>query len=152
MKIEGRAVVNEPKPNVGYRVFIVDGDDLIPVSQKKFKAFYFEKQPVLPELAGRTLALTMAVYTLRGRKPNTICRLSCQHVRIGPDGAVDEAYELRGIRLMAYQMSNERRAVSGPGNVVDAEAPFAQREWESRHPDLSGPVQKKILAILFGRR
>jgi hypothetical protein len=35
------------------------------------------------------------------------------------------------------------------GNVVDATARFEERQWDQRHPKLSGPSLERILNALF---
>lgn len=93
--------------NGGHRVFIVDDEEVIPLSQKKFNALFFRKEPVLPEFAGRTVHLVIVLYTLRGRKPEAIYHVTSYRILIDKDGAPDKRFETRGAQLAAAHLSDD---------------------------------------------
>ena len=142
--------MSESAARIGCRTFIVDGHSVIPLAQKKFEALHLRRQPALPDFAGRTLRTVLVMYTLRGRKPESVFHVESHRVRIGPDGRLDEGDERRTIDLMAHRLSEEGGRLRRHGNVVDAKARFDQKESENRHSPLPGPVHKKILALIFG--
>jgi hypothetical protein len=142
--------LSEREIRTGYRAFIVDGDNVLPLSHKKFEALHFRDEPALPDFAGRTIRTVFVLYTLKGRKPERVFRIDSHRVRIGPDGRIDERDRRRTIELMAHRLSDDDGSVSRDGNVLDAKARFDQKEWEDRHASLPGPVHKKILTKIFG--
>ena len=135
--------------NMGYRVFIIEKDAVLPISQKTFTALYSGKIGVLPKFAGQTVQIVVVIYTVQQRKPETIIQLDCERIRILDDGTIDEKYEHEGLHLAANLMWPLEANPKPSGNVVDATARFEERQWDHRHPKLSGPTLKRILNALF---
>jgi hypothetical protein len=135
--------------NIGHRVFIVEDDAIVSMSQKAFNALYFRDEAALPRFANRTVQIALVFYTLERRKPTKIIRIDCERIRIRADGSIDKKHQFEGLHLAAGRLGKLDREPQASGNVVDAKARFDQRNWEQRHPELSAPAQKRILDALF---
>ncbi len=135
--------------SIGYRVFVVEEDTILPIAQKTFTALYSGKVGALPKFAGQTIQIAVVLYTVQQRKPETIIQLDCGRVRILDDGTIDEKYEHEGLHLAANRLWPLEANPKSSGNVVDATARFEERQWDQRHPKLSGPALKRILNALF---
>ena len=150
---------------LGYRVFFVQDEHVQRIAQKRFNSLYLKKTEPLTQYANKTVISVLAMYELVDRKPDTIVRIDTQKIRFNADGFVDEAYEDEGRRLVASKMDdvfsgllqisgkdklNENK--NADESVVDASKRFDDRRWKQRHPELSGPVLKKILNGIFGSK
>jgi hypothetical protein len=135
--------------SISHRVFVVEEDAVFPISQKTFTALYLGKVGALPKFAGQTVKIAVVVYTLEQRKPKTIIQIDCERIRILGDGSIDEKYEHEGLHLAANRMWPLEGNMKSSGNIVDAIARFEERQWDQRHPKLSGPALKRILNALF---
>ena len=135
--------------SISHRVFVVEEDAVFPISQKTFTALYSGKVGALPKFAGQTVKIAVVVYTLQQRKPKTIIQIDYERIRILEDGTIDEKYEHEGLHLTANRMWPLEATPKSSGNVVDAKARFEERQWNQRHPKLSGPSYERILNALF---
>ena len=135
--------------SIGHRIFVIEEDAIFPISQKTFTALYSGKVGALPKFAGQTVQIAVVVYTVHQRKPKTIIQIDCERIRILGDGSIDENYEHEGQHLAANRMWQTEANPKSSGNVVDAKARFEERQWDQRHPKLSGPSVERILNTLF---
>ena len=135
--------------SIGHRIFVVEEDAVFPISQKTFTALYSGKVGALPKFAGQTVKIAVVVYTVEQRKPKTIIQIDCERIRILDDGSIDKKFEHEGLHLAANRMWPLEANPKSSGNVVDAIARFEERQWDQRHPKLSGPALKRILNALF---
>ena len=132
--------------NIGHRIFVIEEDAIFPISQKTLTELYSGKVGALPKFAGQTVQIAVVVYTVHQRKPKTIIQIDSERIRIMGDGSIDENYEHEGLHLAANRMWLSEANPKSSGNVVDAKARFEERQWDQRHPKLSGPSYKRILA------
>jgi hypothetical protein len=135
--------------SIGHRIFVIEEDAIFPISQKTFNELYSGKGGALPKFAGQTVQIAVAVYTLHQRKPETIIQIDCERIRILGDGLIDGNYAHEGLHLAANRMWLSETNPKSSGNVVDATARFEGRQWDQRHPKLSGPSVERILKALF---
>jgi hypothetical protein len=135
--------------SIGHRVFVVEDDAIAPMSQKTFDALYFRDEAALPTFANRTVQIAVVFYTLERRKPKNIIRIDCERIRIRADGSIDKKHQFEGLHLAAGRLGKLHHEPQSSGTVVEAKARFDQRNWEQRHPKLSGSAQKRILDALF---
>ena len=135
--------------SISHRVFVVEEDAVFPISQKTFTALYSGKVGALPKFAAQTVQIAVVVYTVEQRKPKTIIQIDCERIRILDDGSIDKKFEHEGLHLAANRMWPLEANPKSSGNVVDAIARFEERQWDQRHPKLSGPALKRILNALF---
>jgi hypothetical protein len=135
--------------SIGHRIFVVEEDAVFPISQKTFNELYSGKVGALPKFAGQTVQIAVVVYTVHQRKPETIIQIDCERIRILGDGSIDENYAHEGLHLAANRMWLSETNPKPSGNVVDATARFEERQWDQRHPKLSGPSLERILNALF---
>jgi hypothetical protein len=135
--------------NIGNRIFIVEEDAVYPLSQKAFYALHSGEAGILPKYAGQTILIAVILYTLQERKPKAIIQIDCERVRILGDGSIDMGHEQDGLHLAANRISLPETKPRLSGSVVDATARFEKRQWDARHPKLSGLSYKRILNVLF---
>jgi hypothetical protein len=135
--------------SIGHRIFVIEEDAIFPISQKTFNELYSGKVGALPKFAGQTVQIAVVVYTLHQRKPETIIQIDCERIRILGDGSIDGNYAHEGLHLAANRMWLSETNPKSSGNVVDATARFEGRQWDQRHPKLSGPSVERILNALF---
>ena len=135
--------------SIGHRLFIVEEDAILPLSQKAFYELHSGKAGVLPKYAGQTLLIAVIVYTIHQRKPKAIIQIDCERVRILGDGSIDMGHEQDGLHLAANRISLPETKTRISGSVVDATARFEERQWDVRHPKLSELSYKRILNSLF---
>ncbi len=90
--------------SMGHRIFVIEEDAIFPISQKTFTELYSGKGGALPNFAGQTIQIAVAVYTLHQRKPETIIQIDCERIRILGDGSTDENYAHVGLHLAANRL------------------------------------------------
>ena len=135
--------------NIGHRLFIVEENAILPLSQKAFNALQSGKAGILPQYAGHTLLIAINVYTIHQRKPKAIIQMDCERIRILGNGSIDRSHEQEGLHLAANRISRPETKTRSSGSVVDATARFEDRQWNVRHPKLSGLAYQRILNALF---
>ena len=135
--------------SIGHRIFVVEEDAVFPISQKTFTALYSGKVGALAKFAGQTVQIAVVVYSVHQRKPETIIQIDCERIRIVGDGSIDENYAHESLHLAANRLWQTEADTKPSGNVVDATARFEERQWDQRHPKLSGPSHERILNALF---
>jgi hypothetical protein len=121
----------------------------LPLSQKAFNEMHSGKAGILPTYAGQTLLIAVIVYTTYQRKPKAIIQIDCERIRILGDGSIDMDHEQDGLHLAANRIRLPETKPRPSGSVVDATAQFEDRQWDARHPKLSGVSYKRILNALF---
>ena len=140
--------------SLGHRIFVVDGESVVRLSQKSFNDFYFRESAALPQYAGHTMVVVVVIYEIKNRKPARIIRIDTQRVKVDTDGSIEKEHLTEGLRLAAnridFAFETKSSSAAHSSRVVDAKALFDERRWKQRHPELSGPALKKVLAALFG--
>lgn len=149
--------------SLGYRVFFIHGEDVHRIAQKRFNSLYQKKTEPLLRYAGQTVVSVIVVYELVARKPSCIIRMDTQKIRFDGEGFLDEAYQSEGLHLAASRIDNviatlvsksdtivSSQSEQTKETIVDASRRFDDRRWSQRHPELSGPLLKKVLKGVFG--
>jgi hypothetical protein len=140
---------------VGYRHFVVLGDDITPLSQKAFAALFREPSPGLPAFAGTTVQLVTVVYMVAHRRPTFLIRIESERWAIRDDGTLDTHDHEERARLTRYQMDRALRYLFPPtppagGPVIDARARFDEKRLrDTVAPTLSASATQKMLARLW---
>ena len=135
--------------SVGHRIFIVEEDAILPLSQKAFNELHSGKTGILPKYAGQTILIAVILYTLQERKPKAIIQVDCERIRILGDGSIDMSHEQDGLHLATNRIGRPEIKPPSSGKVVDATAQFEERQLDVRHPKLSELSYKRILNVLF---
>lgn len=135
--------------SIGHRIFIVEEDTIFPLSQKVFNELYSGKAGVLPKFAGQTVLIAVIIYTLYQRKPKAIIQIDSERIRILGDGSIGKNHEQVGLHLAANRIWHSETSPHSSDTVVDAKERFEKRQWDIRHPKLSGPSYTRILNALF---
>lgn len=135
----------------GYRMFVVNDESVLRISQQSFFDFYLRDKPSLARFSDQEITVAIAVCELRDRKPIRIIKIDTARVKVGAQGEMDARYHTEKIDLIARHVLGDgsRRDFHG-GTVVDALTSFDERRWAQMHPELSGPQLKQILDSLFG--
>jgi hypothetical protein len=135
--------------SIGHRIFVIEEDAIFPISQKTFNELYSGKVGALPKFAGQTVQIAVVVYTVHQRKPETIIQIDCERIRIVGYGSIDENYAHEGLHLAANRLWQTEADTKSSGNVVDATARFEERQWDQRHPKLSGNFSLVTGSLIF---
>lgn len=138
---------------LGYRTFIVSGDEILAsLSQKAFHEFSTLGKPALRAYAGKTVDIAFAYYEIENRRPHRVFRMEVSRFKVLRSGAMDRKHQWKGLALAADSLGaldSASRKHESAGNVVDAAAAFNRRRRKARHsPDLSPKVARKIAALL----
>jgi hypothetical protein len=136
---------------LGYRVFIVRGDEVIaPISQRAFDAFWRDGEPTLRRFARQTVSFAMAFYETQGRRPVRVFRIDGLTCRVLSSGKMDRKFYNEGLRLAIENIGSASGRVSRitAGGVIDARQDFARRQYEARHGRISHTLQARILREL----
>lgn len=83
------------KKRIGYRIFLVSGDEVSLLTKTAFDEFYFRRRAVLQAFAGKTIDIATVVCRLQDTKLAEIVRIYCQRFRVKSDGSIDEERTLK---------------------------------------------------------
>ena len=140
---------------LGYRHFVVLGDDITPLSQKAFEALFRAQRPGLPAFAGTTVDIVTVVYGVEHRRPTSLVRMDSERWTIRDDGTLDAHDHQDRERLTRYQMDRAFRHLLSPtapsgGPVIDARARFDEKRLRDTFaPTLSAIATQKMIASIW---
>ena len=140
---------------LGYRHFVVLGDDITPLSQKAFEALFREQRPGLLAFAGTTVDMVTVVYGVEHRRPTYLVRMDSERWTIRDDGTLDAHDREDRARMTRYQMDRAFRHIlpSAPhagGTVIDARARFDEKRLRDTFaPTLSAIATQKMIASIW---
>jgi hypothetical protein len=141
--------------HLGYRHFVVVGDDITRLSQKAFEALCKQQHPGLPAFAGTTVDLVTVLYVVAHRRPTALVRMECERWTIRDDGTLDAQDREERARLTRYQMDRAFRhllpaAPHTGGTVIDARARFDEKRLRDTFtPTLSAMAMQKMIADIW---
>ena len=121
--------------SVGNRVYIVEGDSIIPVAQKTFDDFFFGDAPALRAYSGRTLTFAMPTYELEDKRPTHVVRFDTLRLAVREDGSLDQDHYRRCLRDIFAAIDAEDEA-------------GAARARKYRSPKISDEAYKRVLVHL----
>jgi len=78
------------KKRIGYRIFLVSGDEVSLLTKTAFEEFYFKRRAVLQAFGNKTIDIATVVCRLEDSKLTEIVRIYCQRFRVKADGSIDE--------------------------------------------------------------
>jgi len=136
------------KKRIGYRIFLVDGDNVSPLTKTAFDEFYFRRQAVLQACAGKTIDIATVVCRLEDAKLREIIRIYCQRFKVKGDGSLDEHYGQPRSPAPASATGTSRQE---PKRVQDGSVPEQRlngRDLAQSLTMISSAAQKKILDVL----
>ena len=140
---------------LGYRHFVVVGDDITPLSQKAFEALFRQQRPGLPAFAGTTVDIVTVLYVVEHRRPTSLVRMDSERWTIRDDGTLDAHDRQDRARLTRYQMDRAFRHLLPPtppasGTVIDARARFDEKRLRDTFaPTLSAIATQKMIASIW---
>lgn len=134
------------KKSIGYRIFLVRGDDALPLSKTTFEEFLFGRRAVLPNFAGQTVDIATVVCRLENKKPKEIVRFYCQRFKVKSDGSIDQAHLQRRSSPATVDRPLTRNTGSRPLEPSD---PLAGRRLAHSLVMISRAAQKKINDVLW---
>lgn len=136
---------------VGYRFFVISGENVTRVSQKSVTDFYLNEKPSLPRFKGQVVTIATVVCETRSRVPVKIIKIDTQRVRVGSNGDMEDECASEIVQLIARHLLGDESLANPHGEkVINALPSFDERRWSVMHPELSGPQTQKILDDLFG--
>ncbi len=139
------------KQRIGYRIFLVSGDEVSPLTKTAFDEFYFGRRAVLRNFAGKTVDIATVVCRLENTKLREVVRIYCQRFRIKGDGSIDEAHIPKSARAPATLRDralrqDQREARDAP---VNPDPHLNGNRLAHSLTMISGTAQKKILEVLW---
>ena len=137
------------KKSIGYRIFLVRGDDALPLSKTTFEEFLFGRRAVLQNFAGQTVDIATVVCRLENKKPKEIVRFYCQRFKVKSDGSIDQAHnQKRSVPAATLDRALTRNTGSrekGPATID----PLGGRRMAHSLVMISRAAQKKINEVLW---
>lgn len=133
--------------NLSVRHFIIDGEDLIRVSQKKMKDFYFRKENSMLEYAGKLIQFVDVYVKIIDKKPVEIVRVNCMKYQVNSQGGQEKSYESSYTEHVSNLLFPPE--VKSSDNVVNASEFFDAKKLSNKHTfELSKKAKDKISEIL----
>lgn len=136
------------KKRIGYRIFLVDGDHVSPLTKTAFDEFYFRRQAVLQACAGKTIDIATVVCRLEDAKLREIIRIYCQRFKVKGDGSLDEHYGQLRQPSPVRAIGASRQEQKGAQNTLSPEQGLHGRSLAQSLTMISSAAQKKILDVL----
>jgi len=137
------------KKSIGYRIFLVRGDDALPLSKTTFEEFLFGRKAVLQRFAGQTIDIATVVCRLENKKPKEIVRFYCQRFKVKSNGTIDEAHYQKRSRPAATLDKALVRNTESRDVAIDPHDPLAGRRLAHSLVMISRAAQKKINEVLW---
>lgn len=122
------------KKRIGYRIFLVSGDEVSLLTKTAFEEFYFKRQAVLRAFANKTVDIATVVCRLEDSKLTEIVRIYCQRFRVKGDGSIDE--------------ERTRKPANGAAGIDSTAEHLSDKRLTHTLTMISGAAQKKIFAVL----
>ena len=137
------------KKSIGYRIFLVRGDDALPLSKTTFEEFLFGRRAVLQNFAGQTVDIATVVCRLENKKPKEIVRFYCQRFKVKSDGSIDQAHnQKRSVPAATVDRALVRNTVNRD-KAADPTDPSHGRRLAHSLVMISRAAQKKINEVLW---
>ena len=142
------------KKSIGYRIFLVRGDDALPLSKTTFEEFLFGRRAVLQNFAGQTVDIATVVCRLENKKPKEIVRFYCQRFKVKSDGSIDQAHnQRRSVPAATLDRALVRNTVSrntvSREKTTDPNDSLHGRRLAHSLVMISRAAQKKIHEVLW---
>ena len=136
--------------STSYRIFIIEEERLVRISQVTFKKFYFENKPVLPQYANKVIMIAVVFVDYVERVPQQIKRIDVARIKVLAEGAIDQDHQLQVLLLVERAQHSRTVDTASTSSVVDANPRFARRRMMVERPDLPPAALKLILDEIFG--
>jgi hypothetical protein len=137
------------KKSIGYRIFLVRGDDALPLSKTTFEEFLFGRRAVLQNFAGQTVDIATVVCRLENKKPKEIVRFYCQRFKVKSDGSIDQAHnQKRSVPAATIDRALVRNTASRE-KTTDPSVSVQERRLAHSLVMISRAAQKKIHEVLW---
>lgn len=142
------------KKSIGYRIFLVRGDDALPLSKTTFEEFLFGRRAVLQNFAGQTVDIATVVCRLENKKPKEIVRFYCQRFKVKSDGSIDQAHnQKRSVPAATLDRALVRNTISrntvSREKTTDPNDSLHGRRLAHSLVMISRAAQKKIHEVLW---
>lgn len=136
------------KKRIGYRIFLVDGDNVSPLTKTAFDEFYFRRQAVLQACAGKTIDIATVVCRIEDAKLREIIRIYCQRFKVKGDGSLDEQHgQLRQPSPVRGNAASRQEA-RATQSTLNPEQGLNSRSLAQSLTMISSAAQRKILDVL----
>ena len=121
--------------SIGVRVMFVDGDRIIPVSQRRFERLVDrDLNEAMPEYAGQRIRCAMVYVQLADRKPVEVVRIDYMVLPLDPEGRVDADLQSRKMMLagemFGFGMTGTAERVVDFGPYLAEKQYRAEYKWK----------------------
>jgi hypothetical protein len=137
------------KKSIGYRIFLVRGDEALPLSKTTFEEFLFGRRAVLQNFAGQTVDIATVVCRLENKKPKEIVRFYCQRFKVKSDGSIDQAHNQKRSLPAATLDRALMRNTGSREKAAEPHDPLGGRRMAHSLVMISRAAQKKINDVLW---
>jgi hypothetical protein len=131
------------KKTISYRIFVVRGDDALPITKTAFEDFMFRGKPLSRAFAGQTINIATVVCRVENKKPKEVMRIYCQRFSVRSDGRLDR--EVAPARSRPATINGAPRTIGADRSPSDGGAPPRMAQTLGM---ISGAAQKKIFEVL----
>ena len=133
--------------SIGVRVMFLDGDRIIPVSQRRFERLVDrDLNEAMPEYAGQRIRCAMVYVQLADRKPVEVVRIDYMLLPLDPEGRLDADLQSRKIMLAGAMFG---RGIAGTSErVVDFGPYLAERQYHAEYNWTPTENEERVLVDL----
>jgi hypothetical protein len=121
--------------SIGVRVMFLDGDRIIPVSQRRFERLVDrDLNEAMPEYAGQRIRCAMVYVQLADRKPVEVVRIDYMLLPLDPEGRLDADLQSRKMMLagemFGFGMTGTAERVVDFGPYLAEKQYRAEYKWK----------------------
>lgn len=132
------------KKSIGYRRFLVLGDEALPLTKTTFEEFTLQRRAVLPAFAGQAVDIATVVCKIENKKPKEVVRIYCQRFRVKSDGSM-----LEDVEPPRSAPPTTRNGGASASHDQGAASDDDKRRFARSLVMMSGAAQRKILHALW---
>ena len=132
------------KKNISYRIFVVRGDEILPITKTTFEDFVFRGKPLFRAFAGQAINIATVVCRVENKKPKELVRIYCQRFKVKADGKME--HEISPTRARGPATINATSRADGLDRRHGVDSP--QPKLTQSLGMISGAAQKKIFDVL----
>jgi len=121
--------------SIGVRILFLDGDRIIPVSQRRFERLVDrDLNEAMPEYAGQRIRCAMVYVQLADRKPVEVVRIDYMVLPLDPEGRLDADLQSRKMMLagemFGFGMTGTAERVVDFGPYLAEKQYRAEYKWK----------------------
>ena len=129
------------KKNISYRIFVVRGDEILPITKTTFEDFVFRGKSLFRAFGGQTINIATVVCRVENKKPKEVVRIYCQRFKVRSDGKME--HEIAPGRARGPSTINGTSRAEGLERRQTADSTAAPPTLAQSLGMISGAAQKK---------